>query len=368
MQSRTRLWVVAGLGLLGLLSLAAAGILKWAVVPGAAKLPSDENTTRQYSGSAKVLLNPQALSTGDLSTVLLANVPVTATRNVKTLATSGGVAQVQDTRTLSTANGQPIGTTQATYAVDRKTLEATSDHPSDWQVTAAKGLTVSFPIGAERQNYTGWVPETQTTTTLKFLRQETKQGLTTYVYQATTQPAPITDPQVLSALPPALPGSALQALSSLLSLPPAVTALLPQLTQPVPVTYTYQVNSTYWVEPTTGLVVDTQREDIRAASLSVAGQTIVSGFRVFDVTTAFTSASVANAANDAMDKKNTIDLYSYTVPLLLLMFGILVLIATALVFWLSRSSPHPPSADTTPPSADTTPPDSNTAPPAAAAG
>jgi hypothetical protein len=235
-------------------------------------------------------------------------------------------------------------------------------------VTAAKGLTVSFPIGAERKNYTGWVPETQTTTTLKFLRQETKQGLTTYVYQATTQPAPIKDPQVLSALPPALPGSALQALSSVLQLPPAVAALLPQLTQPVPVTYTYQVNSTYWVEPTTGLVVDTQREDIRAASLSVAGQTIVSGFRVFDVTTAFTSASVASAANDAMDKKNTIDLYSFTVPLLLLMFGVVVLIAAALVFWLSRGSANPPDAKTAPSSADTTPPDSNTAPPSAATG
>ncbi len=351
MQSRSRLWLVVSLGVLGLLCLAAAGILKWAVVPNGAKLPSDENATRQYDGTAKILLNPQALSTGDLSTALLANVPVAATRNVKTVATSGGVAQVQDTRTLTTANGQPLGTTQASYAVDRKTLEATSDHPSDWQVTAAKGLTVSWPIGAEKKDYTGWVQETQTTTTLKYLRQETKQGLTTYVYQATTQPAPIKDPQVLSALPTALPASALQALSSLLPLPPAVKALLPQLTQPVPVSYTYQVNSTYWVEPTTGLVVDTQREDIRAASLSVAGQTVVSGFRVFDVATAFTSASVASAASDAKDNKNTIDLYSSTLPLILLIVGIVALLAAAVVFLLSRRSPQPPDADTTPPPA-----------------
>ena len=353
MRSRSRLGLVVGLGVLGVLCLVAAAILKWVAVPSAAKLPSDENTTRQYDGTARVLFNPQALSTGDLRTALLANVPVTTRRNVKTLATSGDVAEVQDTRTLITANGQPIGQTRATYAVDRKTLEATSDHPSDWQVTAAKGLTVSWPIGAEKKNYTGWVQETQTTTTLRYLRQETKQGLTTYVYQASSQPAPIKDPQVLSALPTALPASALQALASVLPLPPDVKALLARLTQPVPVSYTYQVKSTYWVEPTTGLVVDTQREDIRAASVSAAGRTLVAGVPVFDVATAFTPASVASAASDAKDNKGSIDLFSSTLPLILLIIGILALLAALLVFLLTRRSragtrPTPTEGDAPP--------------------
>ena len=357
MRSRSRLTLVVGLAVLGVLCLAAAAILKWVAVPSGAKLPSDENTTRQYDGNAKILLNPQALNTGNLKSALVVNTPVKATRNVKTLATSGDVAEVQDTRTLTTANGQPVGNTQATYAVDRKTLEATSDHPSSWQVTPAKGLTVSWPIGAEKKDYTGWVQETQTTTTLKYVRQETKQGLTTYVYQTSSQPAPIKDPQVLNALPKALPVSALQALAPILPLPPNVKAqlstLLPQLTQPVPLSYTYQVNSTYWVQPTTGLVIDTQREDIRTAGLSVAGQTLAAGIPVFDVTTAFTSTSVANAASDAKDKKNTIDLFSTTLPLILLIIGILALLASLLVFLLTRrrradTGPTPPRGDTPP--------------------
>ncbi len=362
MRSRSRLTLVVGLAVLGVLCLAAAAILKWVVVPSGAKLPSDENTTRQYDGNAKILLNPQALNTGNLTSALVVNTPVKATRNVKTLATSGDVAEVQDTRTLTTANGQPVGNTQAIYAVDRKTLQATSDHPSNWHVTPAKGLTVSWPIGAEKKDYTGWVQETQTTTTLKYLRQETKQGLTTYVYQANTQPAPIKDPQVLNALPKALPVSALRALAPILPLPPDVKAqlstLLPQLTQPVPLSYTYQVNSTYWVQPTTGLVIDTQREDIRTAGLAVAGLTLAAGIPVFDVTTAFTSTSVANAASDATDKKNTIDLFSTTLPLILLIIGILALLAALLVLLLTRR----PRADTrqAPPRSDT--------PPSAAAG
>lgn len=359
MRSRSRLGLVVTLAVLGVLCLAAAAILKWVVVPNQAKLPSDENATRQYDGTAKILLNPQALKTGDLKTALLFNTPVNATRNVKTLATSGNVAEVQDTRTLATASGQPVGNTQATYAVDRKTLAATSDHPSSWQVTPAQGLTVSWPIGAEKKNYTGWVQETQITTALKYLRQETKQGVTTYVYQGDAPPAPIKDPQVLSVLPAALPVSTLEALSSVLPMSPDVkaqlTALLPQLTQPVPLTYTYQAHSTYWVEPTTGLVVDTQREDIRMAGLSVSGRTIAAVIPVFDVVTAYTSTSISNAASDAKDKKNTIDLFGTTLPLVLLIVGILALLAALLVFILSRRSPggaRPmPAGGDTPPGA-----------------
>ena len=340
MRSRSRLWLVGAVALLGVLCLAAAAILKWAVLPSQAMVPSDQNTTRDFGGNAKVLLNPQALNSGDLRSILVVNTPVTATHHVKVLATSGDVAQVQDTRTLTTSNGQAVGSTQATYAVNRKTLEATSDHPSGWQVNPAKGLTVSWPLGAKKQDYTGWVPETQTTTTLKYVKQETTQGLTAYVYQTSTQPAQIKDPQVLNVLPKALPVSVLRALAPVLPLSPAVkaqlAALLPRLTQPVPLSYTYQLNATYWVEPTTGIVLNTQREEIRNAGLSLPGGTVAGGFPVFDVTNAFTSASVNNAVSDAKDKKSTIDLLSTTLPLILLIIGILALVAAILMFLLLR--------------------------------
>ncbi|HEY6596061.1 MAG TPA: porin PorA family protein [Asanoa sp.] len=350
MRSRSSLALVLSLAVFGVLCLAAAAVLRWVVVPNRAELPSDENTTRQYDGTAKTLLNPQALNTGDLKTALLVNTPVTATRTVKALATTGSAAQVQDTRTLTTADGRPVGNTEATYAVDRTMLEATSDHPSSWQVTPATGLTVSWPIGAEKKDYTGWVQETQSTTTLRYLRQETKQDLTTYVYQAETQSAKIKDPQVLNALPKQLPVSTLRALSAALPLSPDLKArlatLLPRVTQPVPLSYAYQVKSTYWVEPTTGLVVDTQREDTRAAGITVSGQTITGILPVFDVATTYTSNSVADAANDAKDNKNTIDLFRTTLPLILLIVGVVALLGALLAFLLSRrpSSSAPPTS------------------------
>ena len=71
MPSRSRISLVVGLAVLGVLCLAAAAIIKWVAVPDAAELPSNENTTRQYDGNAKILLNTQALTAGDVTKALL---------------------------------------------------------------------------------------------------------------------------------------------------------------------------------------------------------------------------------------------------------------------------------------------------------
>jgi len=162
---------------------------------------------------------------------------------------------------------------------------------------------------------------------------------------------------VLRALPTVLPVTTLGALASVLPLSAQIkaqlAALLPQLTQPISLSYTYQVHTTYWVEPTTGLVVDLQREEIRSAGLSASGKTLASGIPVFDVTTAYTSTSMSNAVNDAKDKKDTIDLFSTTLPLVLLIIGILAILGALLVFLLSRrpsgrAQPTPAGGDTPP--------------------
>jgi hypothetical protein len=327
MRSKTILGSV--LAVLGVLLLAAAAVLTWVVVPRAIKFPADTDTTRQYNGTAKLIVQPSALAAGDQKRAVITNAPIQATDNIKVLATSGNTAQTRDTRTLI-EGGQTVGMTQATYAVDRKSLEATTDHPSDWTVVPAQGLTVSWPIGAAQHDYTGWVSDTQTTTTLTFLRQETREGINTYVYQAKVSGQPIKDPQVLAGLPTSLPGNLLGALGSALPLPEQVKAqlaqLVPQLTQPVPLRYTYSTTATYWVEPNTGTVVDTQQEEIREASPGLPGG-ISAKVPVYDVVTRNTTDSVRNATNDATNDSDKITLYSRTLPLTFLAAGVVALVA-----------------------------------------
>jgi hypothetical protein len=229
------------------------------------------------------------------------------------------------------AGGQPIGQTSAKYAVDRKTMEAaTTGFSSDWPVDRAEGLTISFPIGSEQKNYTGWVTDTQTTAALTYQREENKGGVNTYVYTSTVAAAPIKDSNVLANLPPALPLTVLGGLAAVLPLTDQQKAglaqALPQLADPVPLSYTYEATSTFWVEPTTGIVVDVDREEIRKAGIVGPGGSMLAAVPIYDVTTKFTEQSVTAASNDAKDKKDDLTLYGTTLPWILAGLGALLLV------------------------------------------
>jgi hypothetical protein len=316
---------------LGALLIAAAAILHWAVVPNQKVLPADTNTTRQLTGTADVLLNPQALASGDLGNALVTGVPITAERSVKAIATDGNKAEVTDSRVLRSANGDLIGQSETNYAVDRKSLEAVTNIPSTWEVTQHEGLTVSWPIGAAKKDYTAWINETKSTTPVKYVREENIAGVNTYVYEASSPSAPIKDEQTLSTLPQSLPASALALLGSRLPLPDEAKAqlalALPSLPDPVPLSYTYEVKSTYWVEPSTGIVIDTSREEIRKVGLGPLSAP------VYDVSTEFTEESRTAAAGEATDKRNSINTFAKTIPLSLLIPGLIALVV-GLVAWM----------------------------------
>ena len=339
MRSRSVLGRV--LSVLGVVLLAGAAVLYWVVVPGKAKLPSDQNDTRTYDGTAKVLVQPQALAAGDQARAVVTNMPIKATQEVQVLASTSSAAQVNDKKTLSTQAGQAVAGTSNTYAVDRKSLEATSDHPSDWNVVPHQGLTVSFPIGAQKQDYTGWVSDTQTTTPLTYSREEQRNGITTYVYTANAKAAAIKDKQVLGALPAALPTNLLGSLASSLPIPDqlktSLAQALPRLPNPVPLAYTYSSTATYWVEPTSGRVIDVQQEEIRQAGLAALSG--VPGIPVYDVTTRTTSSSVNDAVNEAKSESNKINKYGQTWPLVLLIVGGVALLAGIALVVTGRRRP-----------------------------
>src|SRR5215467_7285912 len=192
-------------GVIGLFLLIAAGLMAWWIKPSyTARSPGDYNKTRVFNGTIHSLFKPAALVSGNPAAAITRNVPVSLSQNVRTQQTSGNTALVQDTRTVKAA-GSSVGTLVSHYAVDRQTLMATRSHPGNWNVTPASGITVSWPLGAKKQNYTGWVPYTETTTPLKFVGESQQGGISTYQYRATVPPTPIKNPQVLAALPTSLP-------------------------------------------------------------------------------------------------------------------------------------------------------------------
>jgi hypothetical protein len=327
-------------GVIGVILLVAGGLLAWWITPSyIARLPSNYNKTRTYTGTIRSLVNPAALATGNLSAAIRTGLPATLTDHVQTLQTSGNTAQIRDTRTITTA-GSPVAKTVTNYAVDRQTLEATASHPSYWSVTAAKGLTVSWPLGAKKQNYTGWVYLTDTTTPLKFVKQAQQGGINTFEYQATVPATPIKNSQVLANLPKALPVSLLTEIRAAGLITPSelggLTRAFPNATS-VPLAYTYQATNTYFVAPSTGLVVNVSTNETETGGIALPTGTIIPLIPVLADTYHASPSSLQAAVTDANNGSGTITTWGVTVPIIAAALGF-VLVVLAVFLWMRGRS------------------------------
>jgi hypothetical protein len=336
-RSRRPRWPIP-LALLGVLGLVLAAILG-STNRGRSELPSNYNAVRQFNGTAQTVLNPAALQAGNFGDAFIANTPVTGQSTVRVVDTSGNSAKVLDEQTM-TAGGTDLGTTSNTYAVDRNSLEPATNPPSSWNAQPHQGLAVAFPAGAAKQDYTGWVSDTQTTVPLRYLREESRGGVNTYVYQADVAPAPVRDQAVLASLPSSISRAALQGLMPQLPITAdqrsALTQALPGLPDDVPMSYTVQGSQTFWVEPTTGQIVDTQRSVTRTGAIGGPGGATLATLPVYNVNTAFTSDSVAAAGREAADRRNTLTSAGRVWPWILGTLGALALLAGLLGMLMRR--------------------------------
>ena len=327
-------------GVTGLVLLIAAGLMAWWITPSyIARMPGGYNTTRTYDATIRTLFNPAALATGNLAGAIKTGLPATVSENVKVQQTSGNTALVQDTRAI-TAAGTALGQTVSPYALDRQTLEATSSHPGSWKVTPATGLTVSWPLGAKQQNYTGWVYQTGTTTTLRYVKQAQQGGINTYEYQATVPPTRITNAQLLANLPKSLPVSLLPSLQAAGLISPTVLASLakafPNATS-VPLGYTYQAANTYYVAPATGLVVNLSNNETEMGGIALPNGTIAAVLPVLSYTYHASPASLTAAVNDANNGASTITAWGVTAPIAAAAVGF-VLVLLAAFLWMRGGS------------------------------
>jgi hypothetical protein len=314
---------------LGLVLVLAAGGARWIVAPRLAVLPSDTDTIRSYTGTAATMFNSKALTTADAGPVLLSDVPIELSHRTRVLATDAGNALVADSGTV-TAAGSPVAGFQYRYAVDRTSMGRGNGFGG---VVVQTGVTFNFPISTAKHDYPGWVPDTQSTVPLTYAGTAEHAGLSTYVFRTDSRPALITDPQTLKALPASLPKATLTKLAGGLGLPAAQLSGLRQalasVPDPVPFSYTYRISATYWVEPTTGEIVDLREREVRSLALNV-GDNLVPVTPVLDISYTSTGAGLAAAVKDARHDANLIKLVYRTVPLILLAGGLLALLAGAI--------------------------------------
>ncbi|MCZ7539776.1 MAG: DUF3068 domain-containing protein [Anaerolineae bacterium] len=344
--------------LIGLAAIVVGLLLMLVIVPGMKQFPDDVDTTRNYEGTMPVLLNAEALQ-------FLTDIPVELVRHFKTEATDGDLALVLEEQTLS-SQGTPLLEMTKHHAIDRKTMEFVNDYPASWGdkegLIERSGLVLGWPLDAEKKDYVGWSDDYRATVPLTFAGEEEhdRAKIKTYHYTSSSEPQPI-DPDAVAAmgLPTELSHAQLGQMIGGLDINPMVAAALPTLIgqanwpDPVPLTYVYGYEADYWVEPATGVLIDTRKVEIRSvgfsdelmgslveriSALGLVDPALVEQFlpvTVFHLDYKATDQSVQDAKQDALDAKDRIALFGTTIPYIAIAAGI-VLALLGLVLALRR--------------------------------
>jgi len=297
---------------LGLLLLAAGLVLKLVVVPDKARFPDNVDETRTYTGTVS-LLNRQALDAGDVANVFLRDVPATIERHVTTDEVDGNQALVHDVSNLKGPDGTTLVTSDDFYTIDRKTMAAVQNFSSNTDVNPAEGLVVGFPIGTEQKNYTGWNDDAGKTVELKFVAKEERAGRTALRFEASSGPEKIVHPGTLEKFPATVSKDQVVPLLPLFGLAPEViaqlSAFLPLLPAQIPLTYTYEFEAKYWVDPDTGVLLDTEKHDLRKAVVDASGFGLgLLTAPVYDLNYTASEDSKRESANDAKGYANLLKL------------------------------------------------------------
>lgn len=356
-QSRLeRKWVLmskskgVGIGVLILGIVLAIGglVVKFVVLPSQAKFPADVDVTRAYDGEFSVLLNAAALQSGDLGNLFIHDLPITIERTVKTLAVGGNDGAIVSDRAIVESAMGPLFDTLSVYAIDRKTMQSISDFTDDNRIIPREGLVIGWPIGSEPVDYVGWNGDTMTTTPIEYLGEEEKAGVTTYKYHAASDPQVIVDPELLAQFPAALPKDMLLQLAPMLGITDAqmgqLAPALQAMPDPVPLTYTFAFDKTYWVEPTTGILIDIDVMESRAAALTIPGApgpVPLGEVQHLEYQTA--PVSVEDAVAEANDAKSQLQLFGTTIPLILVVLGAAGIIAG--IYLISRKPEEEESSE-----------------------
>ncbi|MEV0619476.1 DUF3068 domain-containing protein [Nonomuraea sp. NPDC050404] len=234
--------------------------------------------------------------TGDLDIII-------TTRGDVKEATGDRVVWDEATVVNDVTNSRPlIDMSERRSAFDRYTgvgVNCCNSSIEKAQVTL-EGQIYKFPFGVEKKTYKVFNSTAQKAFDATFVREDNVNGLPVYVFEQTVPP---TKTETRSA--------------------PANVLGITGETGDVQVDRWYDGKTTFWVEPTTGSPVrqEQQRHEV------LKTQDGVERSAAFIATAKMTDETVAGLVNDAETGLNTINLLRNTIPLVLLVVGVVFVVA-----------------------------------------
>ena len=348
--------------ILGVALIVIALVVAYVIVPGMKQFPSNVDTTRMYEGTVPVQLNPDTFE-------IMTNLSVDLKRHFMTVDTDGDKALVKEEQTLSVKDGPVLQDIVKYHAINRKTMEGLMTYPAKWDgeenLFPREGLSLGWPIDAKQRDYTGWSDDYRAPVELRYEGEfeHPRAHITTYYFTAQSDPSPIV-PEAVAAmhLPTEISQDQLATLvGGMQGMDPVIAQALPLLIKmagwpdPIPLSYVYGYTGEYWVDPTSGVLIDTHKIEIRSVTVSdelltalndklsalpiKIDPTLISQLLPMPVSHLeyqATDQSVQDAKKDAEDAANKIRLYGTTLPVVA---GVAGLVLGAIgIFLFTRKS------------------------------
>ena len=272
-----------------------AGLLRFYAPSRAEKTPLNLDIKQVATGPAKVLNS----ATGQLEDTNLI-----ATRRVRTdsAASNSKVTVVQETLCIVKDVDNPpecvdasdpqkrlVSFTTDRVAADRVSGESVNDPKYGGNINgdtnvSHQGVTYKWPFHAKKQTYKFYDPTSQQAPDAKFIGTEKIAGLNCYKYEAVIDNVP-------------------------LDVGPGIAGF-------------YSDTRTVWVEPLTGVIVKGVEQQSRK---------LANGSPALDTTLTFNQDAINYQAKQAKDGRSKITLLTVTLPLILLVIGIIALVAAVLL-------------------------------------
>ena len=281
--------------LIGVFCLVAAGLLRFYAPSRAEKTPLNLDIKQVATGPAKVLNS----ATGKLEDTNLI-----ATRRVRTdsAASNSKVTVVQETLCIVKDVDNPpecvdandpqhrlVSFTTDRVAADRVSAESTNDPKYGGNINgdtsvSHQGLTYKWPFNAKKQTYKFYDPTSQQAPDAKYIGSEKVAGINCYKYEAVIDKVP-------------------------LDVGPSIAGF-------------YSDTRTVWVDPVTGAIVKGVEHQAR---------TLADGTPALDTTLTFDQDAINYQSKQAKDGRSKITLLTVTLPLILLVLGLLAIAAAVLL-------------------------------------
>ncbi|MEZ5157381.1 MAG: DUF3068 domain-containing protein [Candidatus Nanopelagicales bacterium] len=294
---------------LGVAMLVLAPLLRFYVLPSAAKTPVDQYSESTSNVVFEQKLNPQKVAEGDKDPYDR-NVEATQFVYVRgdVPAAEQPEAKSQDLgvfdyfqRVTDNATGDLIDASTARYAFNRVSSElvdccgaSVNDEPANMSGSI---LPVKFPFDVQQQDYQVFNTSILSGATFSYQGQEEKFGINTYVFKNEVPPTKVGTLEVPTA---ALPDEKASAEGN---------TVLDEM---------YSVVNTYWVDPVTGQIVAGESTEDSTFDLDGVVQLVKAKYTGTNGT--------QEGADDIAAQANQIKMVGSTAPLVLLVLGIILLV------------------------------------------